>query len=161
MYDNNREHYNSYFEPPHREWSRTPGCNPPYPYFDVNRVKDYRMLENHEDPGQVSLRQNINGRHVRVENSTNSAVLVGISICRDPHQQPKPKFHLRSGEVRDLSINMPGERLQFLWLFDPKTGHVLNDPHAMHNHMNLFSLIEGLNRWWIMDFQHKGYRGQF
>ena len=104
MCDPYREYYDSHFDPSLRDYINTPMCNPPYPYIDYNRVKDYRVLENHEDPGQVSLRQNINSKHARVENNSQHDVLVGIEISRDPHAQPKPKFLLRGGEVRDLDV---------------------------------------------------------
>lgn len=155
-----KDWYNAHLGP-EKGYHKTRFCDPPYPYIDSNVVKDYKMLENHPDPGQVTLRQNISTKHVRIENSSYSDVLVGIDITRDPHHAPKPKFMLYGGQVKDLAVNMPGERLQFIWLFDPKTGKPINDPHPMRYQTNLFVVIEGLNRWWVMDFQHKGYRGQF
>jgi len=155
------EKRNSCFNNSCRDFVPTNMCDPSRPFITQNRVKDYRTLENQQDPGQVSLRQNINSKHVRIENNSKNDVLVGIDIHRNPHNQPKPKFLLRGGEVRDLAVNMPGEILQYIWLYDSRTGKILNDPHAMQNHMNQFVVIEGTNRWWIMDFQHKGYRAQF
>ncbi len=146
---------------PREGYYKTPLCDPPYPYIDTNTVKDYRVLENHRDPGQVRLRQNINTKHARVENNSTKDVWVGIDITRNPNHPPPPRFLLKGGEVRDLAVNMPGERLQYLWLYDPVTKQVLNDPHPMHNHMNMFVVLEGMNRWWIMDYKHRGYRAQF
>lgn len=125
-----------------------------------NTLKDYKVLENQRDVGQISLRQNINSRHVRIENISTSPVWVGVDIKRDHHNPPSPQIMLRGGEVRDIGINMPGERLQYLFLMT-QCGKLLGDPHAMHNHMNQFSIIRGENNWWVMDFQHKGYRGAF
>jgi len=136
-------------------------CNPFFPYYNNNIVKDYRVLENEQDPGNVSLRQNINVKHARLENNSSKDVLVGIDITRNPYEAPLPKFLLRGGEVRDLAVNMPGERMQYIWLYDPLTKRRLNEPHPMLYHINTFVINEGLNLWWIMDFGHNGYRPQF
>ena len=155
-----QDYYNDHFPDGLRMFRRSKACDPPYPYFDFNTVKDYRTLENQQDPGQVSIRQNVSTRHVRVENNSKKDILIGINIHQDFLFRPKPQFLLRGGEVRDLAINIPGERQQFLWSYSPITGKVLGDPHPMRWNINTFVINEGSNRFSVMDFYHKGYRGQ-
>lgn len=132
-------------------------CNPPSVYYTENKVKDYMILENHRDPGQISLRQNINVKHIRIENNSKKDVLVGICLSGDIFTVPHPQFMLKGGQSKDLGVNMPGERIQYIWLFHPINKKLLNTPHPIRNHINSYTLIEALNNWWIMDFRHKGY----
>lgn len=154
------DYYNNFFDGPMRMFRMTKWCDPFYPYYDVNTVKDYRTLENQQDPGQVSIRQNVNSRHVRIENNSKKDVLIGINLYRLFDYRPKPQFLLRGGEVRDLAIAMPGERIQYMWTYDPASMRTIGDPHPLRWNINTFVINEGQNRFWVMDFYHKGYRGQ-
>lgn len=126
----------------------------------VNIVKDYRTLENQQDPGMVSLRQNINTRHIRIENSSTKDVLIGINTYSDYRYRPKPQFLLRGGEVRDLAINMPGQISQWIWMYSPITGRVLGDPHITKWFANTYVIREGENRFWLSEFNNRGYNAQ-
>lgn len=153
-------YYNLYF-PTGLELQKCYGaCNDINPFPNFNIVKDYRVLENQQDPGQVAIRQNVNTKHIRIENNSKKDLLVGLNLYHDFPHRPKPQFLLRGGEVRDLAINMPGEAQQFLWYYSPDTLRVLGDPHPLRWNINTFAINEGQNRFWVMDFYHKGYRGQ-
>ena len=140
------------------------GCDPYYPfvvkqdslgnYEDVNTVKDYRILQNEQDPGNVSLPININSKHIRLENNSMKPVLVYITTagnsfgeCAPTYSKMgfKPQFLLLGGQVRDLGVNMPDEKPQFIWLFDPITGILLNSPHIIRRQANQFVIIEGVH----------------
>lgn len=133
-------------------------------YDTTNRVKNYNSLEKVNEANSVALRQNINGRHVRIENSSLRDVMVGISI---DHKKFIPRkndtyamFKLRGGEVIDLSVNAPGDRTQYIWLFCPHDGRVLNTPHYMFFHINQYVITQGQNNWWIMDYFRPGRNAQ-
>lgn len=155
-----QEYFNTFYSPGLKMFQPSCACNPPYPYLDMNIVKDYRTLENQQDPGQVSIRQNVNTRHVRLENNSKKSYLIGINLYNYFPYRPKPQFLLRGGEVRDLAVNMPGQKMQYIWTYDPVTNRVTGDPHTMRQNINTYVLNEGENRTWIHDFYHKGYRGQ-
>jgi len=152
-------------------------CDPSYPYLtnldgtDKNTVKDYRILENKQDPGDVSLVQNVNTKHIRLESNTMKPLLVAISTqgrqfeCTDTFTTLglKPQFLLKGGQVRDLSVNMPGERMQYIFLFNPENGGIVNTPHPIRAHINQFVVNEGnhssqsvLNNICNNNTQHKG-----
>lgn len=136
-------------------------CSSPYnPCASRNTLKDYYMLENMNDPGNVSLRQNLDSRPVRIENNSRKDVLVTFSVHCSVHDPPQPKFLLRSGESRTVSINLPGEPMQYIWLFDPRTKQVINKPHPARYYMNLYVLLEGQNGWWIHDYHQPGFNAQ-
>lgn len=127
-------------------------------YPPVNTVKDYRVLENQQDPGNVSLRQNINTKHVRLENDSEKDILVGIDVSVSC--QPRKKFILHGGQVRDLAVNLPDETTQFVWLYDPMNGQLLNNPHPIRRHINQMAIKEGTNNFWIMDFRQRSFHSR-
>jgi hypothetical protein len=128
----------------------------------VNITKDYQMLENHPDPGQVTLRQNVNVKHLRIENNSDKPVDVAITTFQyaDEDTYPKPLFRIEPKAVKDLGVNPPGGPTQFIWLFDIDSGNLVNDVHAIHNQVNQVVLNEGENHWWIMDLSQPGYSTQ-
>ena len=149
------EYYNSYF-PDGLKLNNLQNC-PMDGRQNFNIVKDYRTLENQQDPGMVSLRQNVSTKHVRVENNTSYNILIGIGINRCYKMKPEPQFLLRGGEVRDLAINLPSDVQQYIWTYSPETGRVLGDPHPMKWYINTFVINSGDNRFWIMDMQNAGF----
>lgn len=145
-----------------------------------NQVKNYRVLENQPDPDAVTLRQNINNKRIRIENSNRSPVIIGIdnihqintrynplgsastgstlgsaSTSAQPHQGKL--FLLKGGEVKDVAANMPGETQQWIYMYCPQTGRRLGEPHPIRGYANQFSIIQGENIWWVMDFFRKGF----
>lgn len=146
---------------PNPEKLCTLGCDPNYPFLgyqtlntfqDLNTLKDYNVVENETDAGNVGLVQNVNYKHIRLENSSMKPVLV--CITNEGRTFPpgstfqslgmKPQLMLKTAEVRNLSVNMPGEKYQFIWLFSPIDGKLLNTPHPIRWHINQFVLIEGV-----------------
>jgi hypothetical protein len=144
-------------------------CNPFVMKLPKNTLKDANVLENQPDINNVSLRQNIDHKYIRVENTAREPILVGIDIdmnidshiynsntkLNEMHQGKV--FLLRSGESRDLGINQVGELEQFLFLYHPETKRMLSQPFLIRRHENLFSIIKGQNIWWIMPFFRKGW----
>lgn len=157
----NRGFYDSFFPEELRECPSIDSFGSNYCSPQINIVKDYRVLENQQDPGAVSLMQNVNTRHIRIENNSSYPLLIGINLTRDWTERPSPQFLLRGGEARDLAVNMPGQNTQFMWIYSPITNKVVADPHPLRWNINQYVIMEGQNRFWTMDFYHKGYRPQF
>lgn len=128
-------------------------------YKPMNTVKDFRVLENQPDIGNISLRQNINVRRARLANDSTKDLLIGIDISNSCN--PRKKFVLHAGEVRDLGVNMPDEPIQFIWIYDPVTGELYNNPHPIRRHVNQLAIKEGANNFWIMDFKQATFRPAF
>ena len=125
-------------------------------YGPLNIVKDFDKLQGHRDFGRVPIRYNINVKRVRIGNNNREPVLVAIHTLRYG-KPPKPQFILEGGQSRNFGVNPSGDYHQFVWLFDHKTGQVVNDPHTIHRHVNNLVLNKGLNRWWIMDYRQPSY----
>lgn len=141
-------------------------CSQPNRLPTLNIVKDYRILENHPDPGAVSLRQNIDTKYVRVENSSRHPVFVGIDISfEDVGKKFDPKrplhqgkmFYLDGGESKDLAVNQPHDTQQFLFIYDAQTKKLVNTPFAMDARANLFVINKGTNNFWIGPFHRSGF----
>lgn len=119
-------------------------CSPTNEYFPFNTVKDLEQLEGTGDIGTISLRKNVDVRHISVENST--PFVVGIAITNSRYGIPPPILYWANpGEVRNLAVNSacgPSGQ-QFLWIFSPFTKLPSNDPHPLSYHANQFVIRSG------------------
>jgi len=143
-------------------------CDPHRKVY-INTLKDNRILENNRDIGDVSLRQNINSRYVRIENTSTTPVIVavatdfndipstneGFDLNNLPHQGKM--FLLGSLESRDLAVNMPGETPQYFLLYNPETRRMISTPLWLDPRVNLFAIVQGMNIWNIQTYHRSGF----
>lgn len=137
--------------------SRVKNCMMSYaPCSVVSKVKDYQISQGSYPFSKKNVKS-IDERYLALENNAKEhAVDVGISLSQT---QPAPiLFRLEPGRRADLGVNPYGYPPQFIWLYDPETGRVLNAPaHVIKYPINSISINRGVSGlWWMKDYHLPG-----
>lgn len=122
-------------------------------------VRSYKKLQGIEKESRrygVPPRD-INSRPVSIENSSPRDVGIAVTSWGGGDRIPPPRFYLRGGESKTISINSKGGNSQWIWLLDPSTKKPLGHPTIFHNHANSFVIREGLNMWFVQFYTHPTY----